>query len=259
MRWLLPDKVDEVWSFDASFRDLEKFLSNLDEEVKKNLLQRFSNVFISKAFTHLDLEKIDIKNFLRMDRFNLNKFSDTPQRITFVLREDRFWHRYPLEFFVFKVFLKLRLPKRIFIWRQNSLVNRLTRKIKKKLPEVEIYATGINRTGRLSSMITDLRLKTISVENERHWCELYLKSQIVIGVHGSNMLIPTALAGGFIEILPRHKIRHIAEDTLIKRNSRYTLFLGRHLDQFASPSLVSDHAISMLQDFKYLDTNTKQA
>lgn len=258
MRWLLPDDVDEVWSFDASFPELEKFIVNLDEEVKKNLLPRFSHVFVSKAFTYLGLDKINLKAFLKTERFNLDKFNDAPPRITFVLREDRFWHRYPMEFFLFKLFVKLKLDKKIFIWRQNFLVNRAARKIKAKLASAEFYATGLNRTGRLSSMISDLRVQTPSAQKERQWCDLYSKSHVVVGVHGSNMLIPTALAGGFIEILPRYKIRHIAEDTLIDYNSRYTLFLGRYLDEFVSPAQISNHVTNMLTDFAYLHRNTQQ-
>lgn len=258
MRWLLPDYVDEVWSFDASFVDLGKFIANLDDDVKENLLPRFSRVFVSKAFTHLSLDKINLKAFLKIEPFDLEKFSNTTPRITFVLREDRFWHGYSFEFFAFKVFTKLGWSKKIFTWRQNFLVNRTARMIKAKLGHAEFYATGLNATGRLLAMITDLRTKTPSLQNEKQWCDLYSKSQVVIGVHGSNMMIPTALSGGFIEILPRYKIQHIAEDTLSKYNSRYTLFLGRHLDQFVSPTLVSNHAVSMLRDFAYLHRNAKQ-
>jgi len=255
MRWLLPDSVDEVWSFDASFVTLKSLLVNLDEEVKKSLLPRFSNVFVSKSSTHLGPDKVELKAFLKTERFDLAKFSNTSPRITFVLREDRFWHQYSLEFFLFKVFVKLRLAKNIFVWRQNFLVNRAVRRIKKKLTTAEFYAAGLDSTGRLSPVITDLRLKTPNAENERQWCDLYSKSHIVIGVHGSNMLIPTALAGGFIEILPRNKIKHIAEDTFMNYGSRYTHFLGRHLDHFVSPALVSEHVTSMLKDFDYVYRN----
>ena len=255
MRWLVPDGVDEVWSFNASFVDLENLLTNLGDEVRKNLLPRFSSVFASKSSTHLGPGTVDLKAFLKTERFDLNKFGNTPPRITFVLREDRFWHPYRVEFFLFKVFVKLQLAKNLFVWRQNFLVDRAVRRIKKKLANAEFYATGLNRTGKLSSVITDLRMKSLSAENERQWCDVYSKSHIVIGVHGSNMLIPSALSGGFIEILPRDKIKHIAEDTLVNHSSRYTHFLGRHLDHFVSPALVSQHAISMLKDFDYVYRN----
>ena len=255
MRWLVPEYVDEVWSLDAPFGELDRFLVNLDREVKEHLLPRFTNVYASKASTHLGPEKVDLNAFLKAERFDLDKFCDQPSRVTFVLREDRFWHRYPLEFFAFKIFVKLKLSKKIFVWRQNFLVSRVASKIKKKLPNVEFHAVGLNRTGSLSPLIEDLRIDKPTFETERQWCDLYSKSHIVIGVHGSNMLIPTALAGGFIEILPRDKIRHIAEDTFMNYGSRYTLFLGRHVDHFVSPSLLSEHATSMIKDFEYVHRN----
>jgi hypothetical protein len=72
------------------------------------------------------------------------------------------------------------------------------------------------------------------------------------------MLIPTALAAGFIEILPRYKVRHIAEDIAFNHSARYSHFLGRCVDQFASTRLVSTHAISLLKDFPYVYNNAEQ-
>lgn len=258
MHWLVPDEMDEVWSFDHSFEELEKYLDGLDEEMNKNLFTRFEKVWMSKAYTHLDLSKVDLRGMLRTDRFDLSKFNLVTPTITFALREDRFWHLCQIEFFLYKVFVKLKWQKKIFVWRQNYLLNRLAKRIKKKMNNINFYATGIGKTGTLTPMIVDRRKTELTAEEEREWCRLYAASHVVIGVHGSNMLIPSALAAGFIEILPRHKIRHIAEDTLIDYNSRYSLFLGRHVDHFASPRLVADHAVSIIRDFPYIKKNTEQ-
>lgn len=258
MRWLVPDGMDEVWSFEHSFSEMEKYLVGLDEEMNKNLFSRFEKVWMSRAYTHLDLSKVDLRGMLRTDRFDLGKFSLLRPTITFVLREDRFWHLYQIEFFLYKVFVKLRWSKKIFVWRQNYLFNRLAKRIKKKIDSVNFYATGIGKAGTLTRMIMDRRKIKLTAEEEKEWCGQYATSHIVIGIHGSNMLIPSALAAGFIEILPRHKIRHIAEDTQIDYNSRYSLFLGRHVDHFASPRLVADHAVSIIRDFPYIRRNTEQ-
>ena len=90
------------------------------------------------------------------------------------------------------------------------------------------------------------------------WCQLYARSHIVIGVHGSGMLLPTSLAAGFIAIMPRHKIQHFAEDIAMVKPSRFMVFLGRHVDQYASPTLVSRHAIRMIRDFPYVYKNATQ-
>lgn len=259
MRWLVPDCVSEVWSFDSSFNDLEKQIINLDAEVKQNLLPRFEKVWISKAYTHLALSKVNLQAMVKTDRFNLSNFNSSPPSIMFVLREDRFWHRYPIEFFMFKVFVKLKLSKKIFVLRQNYLVTKAVLKIRKQIENATFTATGLGTTGRLHSLVKDERKVKPTSSDERYWCVLCSKTHIVIGVHGSNMLIPTSLAAGFVEILPRHKIRHLAEDTLMDYNSRYSHFLGRYIDHFASPALISQHVISMIQHFPYIYENTEQA
>jgi hypothetical protein len=258
MRWLIPAGISEIWAFDHSLSELDKFLTGLDEEVKQNLLPRFENVWMSKAYTHLDLARVDLKAMLRTDRFDLASFDITPTTITFVVREDRFWHSSAFEFFLFKVFVKLRLSKNIFVWRQNNLISRLADLIKKELGNARFHATGLGKSGRLSSLITDKRKINLTKEDELEWCDIYSKSHVVIGVHGSNMMIPTALAAGFIEVLPRHKLRHIAEDTLVNYSSRYTIFLGRHVDHFVRPRLLADHVVNIIRFFPYLYRNTEQ-
>jgi hypothetical protein len=124
MRWLVPEGVSEIWSFDSTFINLEKCIANLDNEVKQNLLPRFEKVWMSKAYTHLDLSKVDLRSMLKTERFDLKVFSKSQPQLTFVLREDRCWHRYAFEFFLFKAFVKLNLSKKIFVLRQNYLINK---------------------------------------------------------------------------------------------------------------------------------------
>ena len=69
------------------------------------------------------------------------------------------------------------------------------------------------------------------------------------------MLIPTALAAGFINLVPRYKIPHLAEDTALQHKSRYLQFLGRYLDEYSTPDLVAQHVISMISDFPSLFKN----
>jgi hypothetical protein len=259
MRWLVPDGISEIWSFDSSFLNLEKYITNLDSEVKQNLLPRFEKVWLSKAYTHLDLSKVDLRAMLRTDRFDLNVFSKSQPHITFVLREDRCWHRYAFEFFLFKAFVKLNISKKIFVLRQNQLISKTVKLVMRELGDAKFYAAGLGKTGKQHSIINDQRKIKLTTVEEKDWCQLYSQSHIVIGIHGSNMLIPTALSAGFVEILPRHKIRHLSEDTLMDYNSRYTHFLGRYVDHFASPELISQHIVSLIRDFPYIYKNTEQA
>ncbi len=257
LRWLVPDNIPEVWVFNAPLGQMKRRIVNLHTEVVQ-AMERFTNVWLSKAYTHLDLAKVDLQKLLRTSPFVLSSYSVLPPVVTFILREDRFWHTTALGYFLFKVAVKFNLPKGLFVWRQNHLVNKTAQRIRKELKTVRIYAAGIGRTGGLASFIDDQRRQRPEISDEHAWCQLYRRSHVVIGVHGSNMIIPTALAAGFVEILPRNKIRHISEDITLNYSGRYMLFLGRHVDQFAGTGLVSRHVISMIRDFPYVYRNTEQ-
>lgn len=107
--------------------------------------------------------------------------------------------------------------------------------------------TGIGKPYFANSIAQDLRSEKLDYETEIRWCNAYATSHIVIGVHGSNMLIPTSLSAGFIEILPDHKIPHMGEDTVLKYSGRNALLLGRHVTQCISPKSLTMHAIQMLR------------
>jgi hypothetical protein len=91
----------------------------------------------------------------------------------------------------------------------------------------------------------------MDVEVERSWCRAYAKSQVVVGVHGSNMLLPTALAAGCVEILPHDRLGNIVQDISVRYADRMQLFLYRFVDEFASPSVVARHVVAI---FAYQST-----
>ncbi|MCC5935783.1 MAG: hypothetical protein JJU34_00750 [Lunatimonas sp.] len=76
----------------------------------------------------------------------------------------------------------------------------------------------------------------------------FLNSHLVIGIHGSGMILPSSLAAAFINIVPRYKIVHIAEETaLVHVPHKLQQYLGRYVDEHASPELLASHAVSMWQ------------
>nr|PZN55237.1 MAG: hypothetical protein DIU61_06185 [Bacteroidota bacterium] len=257
LAWLVPDDVPEVWVFDVPLKELRRGIANLDTEIKSRM-ESLTNVWLSKAYTHLDLETIDLKKLHRTEPFDLSRFSSLKPTITFVLREDRLWQPTRLEYFLFLVATKFKLSRSLFVWMQNRRVVRTARKILRALPNAELFAAGLGATGKLPAFIHDRRKREPTLTDETTWCQLYARSHIVIGIHGSNMLLPTALSAGFIAIMPRHKIRHMAEDIAMVKPSRFLLFLGRHVDQYAGPDLVSRHAVSMIRYFPYVYKNATQ-
>lgn len=260
--WLVPAGVGEVWYVDTPIKNLNDWVGDLDDFVKQEL-KRFRKVYLSLAFTHLETPNLDLTAFTKTKRFDLTKFNALPPTITFICREDRVWLNNRLENFVFLAAIKFKLlpyVRKYFVYRQNKLFGKTARKIAKHVKNARFYGIGLGKTGSLGKTIIDYRHSAgeMTEEQEKHWCSLYPQSHLVIGIHGSNMIIPTSLAAGFIELLPRHKISHLTEDVAPSYAGRYRHFLGRFLDQFSSTHLLALHAVSMLTDFKYFYVNTEE-
>jgi hypothetical protein len=260
LAWLVPEGVAEIWTVQAPLAQLDRYIENLDAFVKEGI-REYSSVVLSPAYPHLRHEEETSEKLVKTRRFDLTHFSSAPSQITFVLREDRFWHASRADMLLYMACLKTKSLPRFrwyFVRKQNQLVNKAAKLLRRQLGDVRILATGIGKSGNVSEEIDDQRTATVSEAIEMEWCALYAGSQLVIGVHGSNMLIPSSLAAGFIDILPRYKIPHLTEDTVLPYENRYSLFLGRHLDHWVSPSLLASHAASMIRDFPRLYNNTEQ-
>ncbi len=255
--WLVPEGVAELWVVDTPLHRLSMAIENLDAFLKEEI-KRFDEVYLSKAYVHLDHTQVDISKFIKTKRFDLNEFEKRRPQITFIMREDRFWLANQFDEFLYKACIKFKWLSRFksyFIFKQNRLFNRTANTLKEKIPDSNIIATGLGVSGRLNKNIVDRRVEQIDLEMEKKWCDIYAQSHIVFGVHGSNMIIPTSLAAGFVNILPHYKIDNISEDIAFSSNTRYTLFLGRHLAAFSRPGLVVRHMISMIKLFPQVKNN----
>ncbi|MCH6236495.1 hypothetical protein [Cognataquiflexum rubidum] len=260
-KWLLPEDIAEVWSVSIGLKQCDQTIGGLDEFVKDQL-SRFEKISFSRTYTHLDHTKyIDMGKVLKIPRFNLGNFLTTAPQITFVLREDRFWLNSHLMDFLYKASRKFKVEKLIFpllLWRQRQLVNQTGKMIFDSVPNAKLSCTGLGTSGKFLDLMDDHRVDHILSETEIRWNAIYSKSHLVIGVHGSHMLIPSALAAGFVNIVPRYKIEHLVEDTVLPYTNRMLQFLGRFLDEFSSPKLVSKHISSMVKDFDYVNRNLEQ-
>jgi hypothetical protein len=259
MSWLLPDLLDEAWLVEAPLAFLNKNLTNVDDFVK-NELKRFDEVHLHSTSIYVDMERVDFYDYLKNHPFALENFSKTPYTVTFITREDRFWHRWKVEEMFFLACSKYKLLpyfRWYFCYRQNRLIGQASKQIMSIIKDIRFHVAGLGKTGNLENNIQDSRKETLSEKDEQDWMSLYARSHIVIGVHGSNMIIPSILAAGFIEILPEYKIDHLGEDTMKQYNNRLTQFLCRHIAGRASPHVVARHAISMLWKFLLIEGKTR--
>ncbi|MBO0937115.1 hypothetical protein J2I47_11210 [Fibrella sp. HMF5335] len=260
--WLVPDYVAETWVIDLPLSALETPVAGFDAFVKTQLLARFSTVWLSQARIHFDHRTTRFADFTRTQKFDLRQFdtslTESIPKLTFVLREDRLWLRHGWERLLHKSLIRLGLgekTRRFWARWQAVRYRKLAHYIHQQLPFVSLVAVGITGSDQypidLGYAVEDHRKTTpISPEQERAWCAQYARSQLVIGVHGSGMLLPTALAAGFINLLPPDKLAHYAEDILLAHdNPIHQTLLGRFLPTSASPRQVADLVVSMLTEF----------
>jgi len=252
--WLVPEGVAEVWAVDISMGKLRNWWSALDDFIQKKLAN-YEEIYLSRGYSHPDLTQVPIEKYTGITPFNLDNFSEKPMTITFIAREDRLWLATKLYWWAFIALRKLKLTKKgifrkYFVWHQNQRITKLFKKIKKSFPEATLQVVGLGKSVSFPKWINDERSLKIDAEQEKKWCELYAISQVVIGIHGSNMLLPTAHAIGFVEILPKDRLENLTQDIFPNKNATQAMYLGRFVEEFASIKYVSEQVIAMLNRFE---------
>ena len=258
--WLIPKGVAEVWLVDQRLGQTQGWYTKLDQWVQEQL-KRYAQVELGKGFAHPEFYDLNIKSFSGVEPFPMEEFLIRRPHITFVSRIDRLWFSSKAVRFVYRVLSKFGLKNslgRLWIRQQNGLMERAMARISKVLPEAQYTVVGLGKIGKFRAQVNDLRTNRMSDDIERSWCNSYANSQVVVGIHGSNMLLPTAHSAGCVEILPDDRFGNIVQDISVRYQDRMQLFLYRFVDEYASPETVAKHVVSMFNDFKvyYRDNRT---
>lgn len=196
-RWLVPSDVAEVWTADIPLKKGQEFFPTFNEFVSHEI-KRFEIVKVSEAFVHPS--KFDISFFTTVPKHD---FSQPTVNITFIWREDRLWVPFEsarLTHILSKINL-LKLALRV----QNWLIVKLFKEIKKWLPDVNFSVTGLGVQTQFPSWISDNRVEKFDKLAELSTCKICSSSRLVIGVHGSNLLLPSGHAGMTIELVQDYK------------------------------------------------------
>lgn len=255
--WLVPKGCAEVWIVDLKLSDFVYSHEAIQEFIRHEL-KRFSEVYLSRAYSHPDFQTIPIERLTNVKPFDLTNFKINPPTVTFVLREDRWWFSSPFDYWFYRICRKLK----ILHWasdrlshQQNRLVKRTIVEIRKRLPTTNFHIVGLGRTGRFVGYGSDERKWKITERIEKDWCKTYAKSHVIVGIHGSNMLLPTALSAGCVEILPEDRFGNMVQDISVRYNNRLQLFFYRFADQFSSPVSVAKKVSSIIEDYEGYNAN----
>jgi hypothetical protein len=241
LRWMVPEGVAEIWSVDIPLSRGQVHYPDLDRQIQKEC-ERFEEIFVSRAHSHP--VNFDISSFTRVQKHD---FNGKEFRITFIWREDRPWMQdIPM---VFNAMKKVHLQTLLLIM-QRDKITRLFKILKKHFDRATFTIAGMGRTSSFPRWIDDRRVNAFDDESERKTCRLYSESRLVIGIHGSNMLLPSAHAGSTIDLMPHDRWPNFAQDIVYQeRDVRMSSYRYRFLPVKISPKALSRIVIHQIQGF----------
>lgn len=242
-RWLVPKGVAEVWTVNIPLSCGQNHYPDLNLLIK-NECKRFSAIYLSNALPHPS--KFEIQRF---SKITPHDFTKKTFRITFVWRDDRLWCRNNLPV---KVIRKLPSVRLLLIMLQNYKVRHLFSILRKSFPSIQMTVVGLGKSTVFPAWVDDRRVEIFDQENERLTCTIYSESRLVIGVHGSNMLLPSAHAGLTLNIMPDERWGNFAQDIAYQENNpRLAAYRYRYIPVQTGIRCISRIAVEMINNYNY--------
>ena len=242
LKWCVPENVSEIWSVNINLKDSQEFYPDLDKKIKREI-ERFNTVYVSKVLAHP--KDFDVLDYTKVSKGN--KLPEDKRCVLFVWREDMLWNNENIFYRVARR-LKIKTP---FLWLQRNKIVRLFKQIKKGDKDVEFIVAGLGKTIDFPEWISDFRLEKFDEANERELCKTYAQTDLVIGVHGSNMLLPSGHANMTIDIMPMGRWGNLAQDVLYQEDDcRMATYRYRYIPIETYARTVAHIAVSMMAGFK---------
>jgi len=251
LRWMVPDGVAAVWTVDLALRRGTEWNDWLAGEIARRI-EPSGACMLSVALPHPHPGDVAIERFTGVRPFPEEgwRHSSTDPVVTFVWREDRLWA--PAANRVRKVARKLRRKVGLdssHLPGQRARMIEMAGAIRDGIPSLRFIVAGLGEPGGLPEWMEDRRRTKIDEATEREWCRLYAESHIVIGVHGSNMLLPSAHAGAVIDLMPDDRWANMLQDLTVRyADPREAMFHCQLVPVTISPADAAGMALSLLRD-----------
>ncbi len=250
-RWMIPEGVAAIWTVDLPLKRGTEWNDWLAAEIKR-LIGTMDSCWLSIAYSHPHSRDYNIERFTRVKPFSGKEWELTKNNpaVTFVWRDDRLWCNDLIDT-VIQILKRRKLDSpcmKVAAYVQKRRVIRLAMAIRRAFPGVKFAITGVGRPGGFPDWISDLRTTKIDRDTELRWCEQYALSHLVIGVHGSNMLLPSAHSAAVMELVPPDRWGNILQDILFRdTDGREMLFNYRLVPCSIGPDEVANNVVSMLK------------
>lgn len=245
--WMVPDFVDEIWTVNIPFNKARSYYKHINDSIAKQI-ENYSEVYLSNSYSHPN--SFDMKNFIKLENENEK---NRKKRITFIWREDRIWNS---NFYISKIIQKYPSTKKWFtpyIYIQKNKIVKMFKILNKNIGEEYIFTiVGLGDKTTFPSWIEDERTMKFDEKAEYKISEIYERSEVVIGVHGSNMLIPSALANMTINIMPTDRWGNFSQDILYQeKNARVASYKTRYIPIETSVKTISHIIVQQIKGFDH--------
>jgi hypothetical protein len=184
---------------------------------------------------------------------------ETPT-VTFIWRGDRLWGEAEtpgrLSHWADKLRVRMGLSGPVPYREQTQRVAQLATYLREAFPKLDFALVGLGMPGDMPDWIKDLRTATINTMTEKAWCDRYSLSHVVIGVHGSNMLLPSAHAGAVVELMPSERWENMIQDLLMPDlDCREAIFRYRIIPLSVSTQEAALLIMSLLRHHQRMERN----
>jgi hypothetical protein len=249
LRWMVPDGAAQVWSVDLPLDRGTEWNDWLASEIRGRL-EKYDECWLSRAFSHPHPDDYAIERFTRIKPFPIDEWESrlSKPQLTFIWREDRSWASMRPRRRPGAIFRRV-TGKPYGLDEQRDNVILLAETLVDQFTEIDFAIAGIGSPGGFPAWIHEMRSSTITEEQELEWCRRYANSHVVIGVHGSNMLLPSAHAGAVVELMPFERWGNMLQDTLLRPyDCREALYRYRFVPISTSPDSLAPVVLSLLRD-----------
>lgn len=244
LAWMVPDGAAQIWKVDLSLPRGREWNDWVDREIHTRLAA-FERVFLSFAYSHPRSDEYEITRFTQVLPFPLEEWAARLQRptVTFIWRDDRSWQSSTPTAPSGRRMFKNRRPWASIPDEQHEQVLKLAETLRNDWPTLDFAVAGLGKdtSRKFPEWITDLRLSSVDDNGERRLCQRYAASHVVVGVHGSSMLLPSGHAGSVVEFIDSDRWGNFTQDILFREgdNCREMFFRYRFIPRSMSPSLVA--------------------
>ena len=230
LKHLVPDGVAEIWEFPVPIKDGWKWHHSLQNWINEQVVKR-KECYLSPAYSHPSNRTYDLSRFVQNLPDISSQISQHHPIILFNYREDRLWGK-TLKF-------------------QQRNLQKLYNQLEVIFPEMAFVLVGFGQQNTLKenhAKVFDLTTNKFSVEQDRLWLAYMSVADCAIGIHGSNMLLPSGLAKSTVELVPRSRLGNTVQDFLFGSHPQdcrdallnYRMLYGDETLSNIQPSTVAD-------------------